>query len=435
MNICVIGAGYVGLITSVSFAKMGNNVICVEKNIEKVDSLNNAIPTIYEEGLDDLLIDCLENKAISFTNELGDSVKKSDIIFIAVGTPSLDNGEVDMSQVYECINEISKYINRYKVIVNKSTVPVGSQNYVKNLLTKNGVPRDNFDVISNPEFLREGKALYDFFYGDKIVIGYESQKSKNIMNLLYKPFNIPIIFTNPETAELIKYTSNAFLSTKISFINEIANLCNKVGADVDTVALALGLDKRISPEFLKPGIGYGGSCFPKDTIGLISIGEKYDCPFEIVKSAVSVNNKQRIIPVDILLEEYDDIKDKTITLLGLTFKSGTDDIRESPSLYIIEELLKKGASINAYDPMVSDEIKEIYPNINYFDNIKDSLLESECIIICTDWEEFKGIDLDFVKDNMKEAFIIDGRNMLSLDEAKKRNITYYSIGKGHTKGC
>lgn len=432
MNICVIGAGYVGLITSVAFAKMGNSVTCVEKNIAKVDSLNSGTPTIYEEGLDDLLNECLQKKSIHFTNKLDDSIKKSDIVFIAVGTPSLDNGEVDMNQVCECINEISKYVNRYKIIVNKSTVPVGSQKYVKNLLIKNGVPSDKFDVISNPEFLREGKALYDIFYGDKIVIGCESQKSRNIMNLLYKPFNVPIIFTSPETAELIKYSSNAFLSTKISFINEIANLCNKVGADVDTISLALGLDKRISPEFLNPGIGYGGSCFPKDTIGLISIGEKYDCPFEIVRSAVNVNSKQRLIPVDILLSEYEDIKDKTITLLGLTFKSGTDDIRESPSLYIIEELLKRGAKLNAYDPMVSDEIKEIYPNINYFASMNGSILESECIIICTDWEEFKGIDLDFVKDNMKEAFIIDGRNMLKLDEAKKRNIKYYSIGKGYT---
>lgn len=432
MNICVIGAGYVGLITSLAFAKMGNNVICVEKNVKKVDSLNNSIPTIYEENLDELLLECLEKKTISFTNKLEDSVRNSDVVFIAVGTPSLENGEVDMSQVHESINEISKYINKYTIIVNKSTVPVGSQKFVKNLLIKNGVSSDNFDVVSNPEFLREGKALYDFFYGDKIVIGHESQRARNVMNLLYKPFNIPIIFTNPETAELIKYTSNAFLSTKISFINEIANLCNKIGADIDTVALALGLDKRISPEFLRPGIGYGGSCFPKDTLGLISIGQKYDSPFEIVKSAVSVNNKQRVLPVDVLLSEYDDIKDKTITLLGLTFKSGTDDIREAPSLYIIENLLKQGAKINAYDPMVSDEIKEVYPNINYFDNMNESILESECVVICTDWEEFKNLDLDFVKDNMKEAFIIDGRNMLSLDEAKKRNIKYYSIGKGYT---
>lgn len=432
MNICVIGAGYVGLITSVAFAKMGNSVTCVEKSIVKVDSLNSGTPTIYEEGLDDLLNECLQKKSIHFTNKLDDSIKKSDIVFIAVGTPSLDNGEVDMNQVYECINEISKYVNRYKIIVNKSTVPVGSQKYVKNILIENGVPSDKFDVISNPEFLREGKALYDVFYGDKIVIGCESQKSRNIMNLLYKPFNVPIIFTSPETAELIKYSSNAFLSTKISFINEIANLCNKVGADVDTISLALGLDKRISPEFLRPGIGYGGSCFPKDTIGLISIGEKYNCPFEIVRSAINVNSNQRLVPVDILLREYKDIKNKTITLLGLTFKSGTDDIRESPSLYIIEELLKRGAKLNAYDPMVSDEIKEIYPDINYFDDMNESVLKSECIIICTDWEEFKGIDLDFVKDNMKEAFIIDGRNMLSLDEAKKRNIKYYSIGKGYT---
>ncbi|SHJ89428.1 UDP-glucose dehydrogenase family protein [Tepidibacter formicigenes] len=435
MNICVIGGGYVGLITSVVFSKMGNKVICVEKNIEKIKKLNKGIPTIFEEGLNELLNKSLNSKSILFTDNLKEGVNKSDVIFIAVGTPSTKDGNVDMSQITNVINEISSFINEYKVIVNKSTVPVGSQKYVKKLLIENGVNPKNFDVVSNPEFLREGKAIYDFLHGDRIVIGHDSEKAKDIIKKLYEPFKIVTIFTTPETAELIKYASNAFLSTKISFINEIANLCNKVGADIDTISYALGLDKRISPQFLKPGIGFGGSCFPKDTIGLVKIGERYGSDFKIVKSAIKVNEYQRILPVKVLLDEYKDIKGKIISILGLTFKSETDDIRESPSLYIIEELLKKGAVIKAYDPMASNEIKKLFPDIQYFDNLYDTLLDSSSMIICTDWKEFSNIDLEVVKKKMKNPFIIDGRNVLDIKKVEKNNINYYSIGKGYIKGC
>lgn len=431
MNICVIGAGYVGLITSLGFAKHGNKVICVEKDIEKVEKLNRGIPTIFEENLEDLLNECLTSKHIFFTKDIHQAIKKSDVIFIAVGTPEMDNWDVNISQVTEVVNQISSYIDDYKVIVNKSTVPVGTKKYAEELLLSNGVSKDKFDIVSNPEFLREGKAIHDFLHGDRIVIGYDSEKSREMMEKLYKPFNIKVVFTQPEAAELIKYASNAFLATKISFINEIANLCNKVGANVETVAYAMGLDKRISPEFLKAGIGYGGSCFPKDTKALVKIGEKNGCEFKIVKSAIEVNEEQRLLPVRILLERFKELQGKTITILGLTFKAGTNDIRESPSLFIIEELLRHGARVKAYDSEASNEIKKIFPDITYCNSIVESLVDSHCVIICTDWEEFSAIDLSTLEKKMESPMIIDGRNLLSLEEIKKYNLQYYSIGRGN----
>jgi UDPglucose 6-dehydrogenase len=432
LNICVIGAGYVGLITALSFAKMNNKVICVEKDVIKVNKLNKGIPTIFEDGLQKLLYECLNNKNILFTTDFASAIKKSDIIFIAVGTPTGKDWSVDTSQVINVINQLSSVIDNYKVIVTKSTVPVGTQKYLQELLIKNGVSEEKFDIVSNPEFLREGKALYDFFYGDKIVIGCNSKKAKTIMEELYKPFQIKMIFTNPPTAELIKYASNAFLSTKISFINEIANLCNKTGANVDTIAYSLGLDKRISPEFLKSGIGYGGSCFPKDTKALVKIGEKFGCDFKLIKSTIEVNDGQKLLPVKILLDHYDDLKGKVISILGLTFKPGTDDIREAPSLYIINELLEKGVIVKCYDPMVSNEIKDIFPNITYCDNLYDSLIDSNCAIICTEWEEFFNIDLKLATEKMKNPMIIDGRNIFNIEQVENSGIQcYYSIGKGY----
>ncbi|WP_432665442.1 UDP-glucose/GDP-mannose dehydrogenase family protein [Wukongibacter baidiensis] len=430
MNISVIGAGYVGLITSLGFAKHGNKVICVEKDIEKVEKLNKGIPTIFEENLEELLNDCLSSKSIFFTKNIHQAISDSDVVFIAVGTPEMDNWDVDITQVTEVVNQISHSINKYKVIVNKSTVPVGTQKYVKDLLINNGVSKDKFDVVSNPEFLREGKAIHDFLNGDRIVIGYDSEKAKMIMKKLYEPFNSKVVFTPPEAAELIKYASNAFLATKISFINEIANLCNKVGANVEAVAAGMGLDKRISPEFLRAGIGYGGSCFPKDTKALVSIGKKNGCDFKVVNSAIEVNENQRVLPVKILMDRYKSLKDKTITILGLTFKAGTNDIREAPSLYIIEELLKQGAVIKAYDLEASDEIKKIFPNINYCDDLYESLVDSHCAVICTDWPEFSTLDLSIVKKKMSTPMVIDGRNILDLKEVKKNALQYYSVGRG-----
>ena len=436
MNICVIGAGYVGLVTSLAFAKVNNKVICVEKDDEKVNALNSGVPTIYEEGLVELLNECLSSNNIIFTNDLSLGVKTSDIIFLAVGTPEKNDGDVDMTQVYRAVEQISNYIDKYKIIVNKSTVPVGTQKEVKYLLTMKGVSPETFDVVSNPEFLREGKALYDFFNTDRIVIGCDSLKARSIMKELYSSFDSEIIFTTPETAELIKYASNAFLATKISFINEIANLCDKVGADIETISYGMGLDKRISPFFLRAGVGYGGSCFPKDTKALVKIGEKYNVDLKIIRSAIEVNEMQRILPVKILLERFCSLNDKTISILGLAFKPGTDDIREAPSIYIIEELLERRANINVYDPIASEVMKYRYPNIKYCDNAYDVSKNSDCIIICTEWPEFNLLDFSKIKESMNHPIIIDGRNMLDFKSIKDLGFEYYSVGRNRkNKGC
>lgn len=434
MNICVIGAGYVGLITALCFAKKENKVICVEKDLDKISMLKKGQPTIFEEGLNELLKECLDINSVEFTDDLVLGVKSSDIIFIAVGTPTKEDWDVDTSQVKQAIDLISSYIDKYKIIVTKSTVPVGTQKYIKNRLLENHVPQEYFDVVSNPEFLREGRAINDFFYGDKIVIGCESEKANEIMKELYQPFKIKMVITNPETAELIKYTSNAYLSVKISFMNEIANLCNKVGADIGVVAYALGLDKRISPLFLKAGIGYGGSCFPKDTKALVRISEINHCDLKIVRSTVAVNETQRVLPVKILRTYYKELKDKTVSILGLTFKPDTDDIREAPSLYIIRRLLKSKVKIKAYDPMVSKEIKNIFPDIIYCKDMYECLEGSDAMIICTEWNEFYNIDLNKAVELMQESVIIDGRNVLDIEKAKEANVSaYYSIGKGNMK--
>ncbi|MGH4121489.1 MAG: UDP-glucose dehydrogenase family protein [Clostridium sp.] len=434
MNICVIGAGYVGLITALCFGKKDNKVICVEKDLEKLSMLKNGIPTIFEGGLDELLKECLRINSVEFTQDLEQGIKSSDIIFIAVGTPTKKNWEVDIQQVKQAVNLICKYIDKYKIVVTKSTVPVGTQKYIKSKLLENHIPQEYFDVVSNPEFLREGNAINDFFYGDKIVIGCESEKAEDIMRKLYEPFNIKMVFTTPETAELIKYTSNAFLSVKISFMNEIANLCNKVGADINVIAYALGLDKRISPLFLKAGIGYGGSCFPKDTKALIRISENNNCELKILKATVDANQQQRVLPVKILREHYKELQGKTVSILGLTFKPDTDDIREAPSIYIIEKLIKNKVKIKAYDPMVTVEIKKTFPNIIYCSDMYECLVDSDALIICTEWSEFYNLDLNKVASLMKESVVIDGRNILDMNNIKGANIkAYYSIGKGNIK--
>lgn len=429
MKICVVGAGYVGLVTSLAFAKVNNEVICIERDIDKVKTLNKGIPTIFEESLEKLLKECLSSNNILFTNDIALGVKSADVIFLAVGTPEKNDGNVDMTQVYQAVEQISNYIDSYKIIVNKSTVPVGTQKEVKKLLSIKGISSEKYDVVSNPEFLREGKALYDFFNADRIVIGCDSLKVRNIMKELYTPFNSQLIFTTPETAELIKYASNAFLATKISFINEIASLCNIVEADIETISYGMGLDKRISPLFLRAGIGFGGSCFPKDSKALIKIGEKYGVNLKIIRSALEVNEMQRLLPIKILLERYNNLNDKTITILGLSFKPETDDIREAPATYIIEELEKRGAKIKTFDPIVSDEGKCVLPNIKYCDNAYEASKNSDCIVICTEWAEFNSLDFSKIKESMRKPMIIDGRNMLDIKLIEELGFEYHSVGR------
>ncbi|MTI66466.1 MAG: UDP-glucose/GDP-mannose dehydrogenase family protein [Firmicutes bacterium] len=431
MKITVIGSGYVGLIAALGFGIKNNKVICVDKDKEKIKSLKKGIPIIYEKGLDKYLKKCIEEKKITFSTDIKKGIRESNIIFIAVGTPALNNGDVDMTQVKEVINDISKYINEYKVIVNKSTVAIGTQKYIKRMLNDKGISNEYFDIVSNPEFLREGKAFDDFFNTDRIVIGYDSEIAKEIMGKLYKNFNKKIVYTNPETAELIKYASNGFLATKISFINEIANLCDEIGGNVEDISYVLGLDKRISPLFLNAGIGFGGSCFPKDTQALVKIGKKYGVAFNVIKSTIDVNNKQRIIPIKKLLNHYKDISGKIISVLGLTFKPGTDDIREAPAIYIINELIKNEAIVKCYDPNVSRKIKEIYPQIEYCNTPYDTFIDSSCAIFCTEWDEFSKLDLFKLKDKMKEPLIIDGRNIFDYKDVKKAKINYFAIGRGY----
>lgn len=431
MKICVIGAGYVGLVAALSFAKYKNDVICVDKDINKVKQLNKGIPTIYEEGLEPLLKKCLEKKYILFTTNIRTAISLSDIVMIAVGTPTNPDWSVDISQVIDAADEISSSIDKYKVIIIKSTVPVGTHDAVKKIFMDKGIDENKFDIVSNPEFLREGRALNDFLNGDRMVIGSDSKKAVKIINKIYGPFKTQIVYTNPPTAELIKYASNALLATKISFINEMANLCSKVGANIETLSYGLGLDKRISKEFLNAGIGYGGSCFPKDTKALVNIGEKYGCEFNIVRSTIKVNENQRLKPVEILLDHYNKIEGKTISILGLTFKPGTDDIRDAPSLYIIDELLSMGARIKCYDPKVSKEIRTLFPDITYCNSIVETVEDSYCTIICTELEEFYKMDLKLIAEKMKKPVLIDGRNIIKMKKAVKSGFShYYSIGNG-----
>ena len=431
MKICVVGAGYVGLVAALSFAKYRNDVICVDKDINKVNQLNKGIPTIYEEGLEKLLTKCLRKKYILFTTNIYTAISLSDVIMIAVGTPTNTDWSVDISQVIYTTNQIANSINRYKVIIIKSTVPVGTNEIVKNILLDKGIDKNNFDIVSNPEFLREGKALNDFLDGDRIVIGSYSKKAVKLIKKLYSPFRSKMIYTNPPTAELIKYASNALLATKISFINEMANLCSKVDANIETLSYGLGLDNRISKEFLRAGIGYGGSCFPKDTKALVNIGEKNGCEFNIVKSTIKVNENQRLKPVEILLDHYNNLENKTISILGLTFKPGTDDIRDAPSVYIIDELLNMGAKIKCYDPMVSKDIFSLFPDIIYCNSILETIEDSYCTIICTELDEFNTMDLTLIVKYMKKPVLIDGRNIIDINKAKESGFShYYSIGNG-----
>ncbi len=429
MNICVIGAGYVGLVTALGLCELGNNVVCIDIDYEKIIKLNKGLVPIYENELNRILEKNLENKKIKFSNDLKYGVENSEVLFIAVGTPSTDNWDVDMTQVNQVINEICDYIKEYKLIVIKSTVPVGTQENLKYMINSNGISRTKFDIVSNPEFLKEGSALYDFFHGDRIVIGYDSERAKYIISKLYKALNTNIIYTTPRTAELIKYASNAFLATKISYINELANYCTLVGADIETVSYAMGLDKRIAADFLRAGIGFGGSCFPKDTKALVHLGKKVGCSFDVVESAIKVNDKQRVLPLKILKDRFNSLKSKTIAILGLTFKPNTDDLREAPSIYIIDALLENECIVNCYDPIVKNKIKNIYSKVFCFSNMYDCVEGVDAAIICTEWNEILGIDLEKVKNNMKEPIIIDGRNILDLNKVKEYNIEYYSIGR------
>lgn len=429
MNLCIIGTGYVGLVSGVCFAELGNRVICVDIDENKIAQLNNDIMPIYEKDLEEMCVRNRKNGRIEFTTNLEHGVKKSDVIFIAVGTPSLPNGQADLAQVEAVAKGIAKYMNGYKIIVNKSTVPVGTQKWVTQIIKENQVVEHDFDVVSVPEFLREGTAVYDTMNPDRIVIGSDSERATKIMMELHKPFNAPIVVTDPESAEMIKYAANAFLATKISFINEIANICEKVGADVKEVAKGIGLDHRISNKFLRAGIGFGGACFPKDTKALIKMGEQVGYNFKILRSVLEVNNNQKLKPFEKLKNALGDIKGRTIAILGLAFKPNTNDMREAPSVEIIKKIQRAGGRVKVYDPAAMETAKSILKNIEYAENPYDTVKNVDAIILVTEWEEFKKLDLERVRKLVKGNIFIDGRNVFNYEKMANLGFEYYSIGR------
>ena len=432
MKICMIGTGYVGLVSGACFADLGNKVLCVDKDITKINKLKNSILPIYEPGLDDLVRNNFRAKRLDFTHDLKKAVKESQIIFICVGTPTKKGTNlVDLSQVYSVAKYISQNVKSYKIIVNKSTVPVTTGDMIEKIIGKK-VKRSLFDVISNPEFLREGEAIRDFKYPDRIVIGSNNKKVYKKMELLYSPLikkGAKFFCTSRKGAELIKYASNAFLATKITFINEMANLCESANINIEDVSVGIGSDARIGSRFLRAGPAYGGSCFPKDTKGLVSIADKFNTDLSIVKSVINSNKKRKILLTKRVKKILNNkMKNKKVTVLGVTFKANTDDMRESSSLNLIPFLLKKGCVVKYYDPSGPKKIFKNSKNLKFENSLTTACLGSDLIIINTEWDEFKSVDFNKIvkKSNFK---IYDMRNLYNPEEMKRKKIKYYSIGR------
>ncbi len=437
MKIAVIGTGYVGLVTGTCFAETGNNVICVDINAEKVEKMKNGFVPIYEPGLELLFNRNTKQGRLHFTTNLKEAVDHAEIIFLALPTPPGEGGAADLSYILNASDDLSKIITSYKVIVDKSTVPVGTAEKVYAALDKN-LDKRLFDVVSNPEFLREGVAVEDFMKPDRVVIGSSSEKANKLMKQLYEPFvrqGNPIIFMDERSAEMTKYAANSYLATRISFMNEIANLCEAVGADVDKVRTGMGSDARIGKRFLFPGIGYGGSCFPKDVQALAMTAEENNYDFKILKSVMEVNDLQKE-RMGIKLKRYynNDLAGKTFALWGLAFKPNTDDIREAPALEIIDELLEAGAKIKCFDPEAMENVKAIYGDKVYFANDQyDTLVDAEALIIATEWNVFRTPSFDVLKKLLKKPVIFDGRNLYDLDSMQAEGFYYESIGRNIVK--
>jgi UDPglucose 6-dehydrogenase len=431
MKLCMIGTGYVGLVSGVCFSDLGNDVICVDKDNNKINNLKNGKIPIYEPGLEELVKKNIKNNRLNFSTNLKESVRKSDIVFICVGTPTKKNSNsADLSQVYSVGKEISKSINKFKIIITKSTVPVTTGDELEKIISKK-VNKRLFSVVSNPEFLREGEAIRDFIYPDRVVVGSNEEKSKKILRNLYSPLiskGAKYVSTNRRAAELIKYASNAFLATKITFINEIANLCEKTGIDVEDISIGIGLDNRIGSRFLRAGPAYGGSCFPKDTKAIVSTADKFKSNLSVIKSVIKSNQNRS----DLLLKRLHSIikkfNNKKVSFLGVTFKANTDDMRDSSSLKIIPYLSKKGAKIKYYDPTGSKKEFNNLKNVEYANSIQNCISGSDIIIIHTEWNDFKSINFRKLSKN-KKLIIYDMRNIFSPTKIEKLGIKYFGIGR------
>ena len=433
MNITVVGTGYVGLVSGTCFAETGNNVICVDIDENKVKRMRNGEVPIYEPGLELLFNRNTKQGRLHFTTDLKKAIKDAEIIFLALPTPPGEDGSADLSYILGVAEDLSNLITDYKVIVDKSTVPVGTAEKVHNVLAKN-LDKNLFDVVSNPEFLREGVAVDDFLKPDRVVIGTSSEKAQKVMKRLYAPFvrqGNPIIFMDERSAEMTKYAANSYLAARISFMNEIANLCEKVGANVDQVRIGMGSDTRIGKRFLFPGVGYGGSCFPKDVQALAKTASEYDYDFKILNSVMKVNRIQKSVMVQKVQNYYGkDLTGKTFGIWGLAFKPNTDDIREAPALYIIEELLAAGATIKAFDPEAMKNVKAIFGDkIQLVSEQYEAIIDADALLVLTEWSVFRTPSFKVVKQLLKEPIIFDGRNLYSLEQMQELGFTYESIGR------
>ena len=437
MKISMVGTGYVGLVSGTCFSETGINVTCVDIDQEKIDKLNNGIIPIYEPGLQELLEKNVNKGRLLFSTSLKQSMEDADAIFIAVGTPSDEDGSADLQYVLSVAKEIGQLINHYQVIVTKSTVPIATSRKVKETIQAELDKRDvdiPFDVASNPEFLKEGAAVEDFLKPDRIIIGTESESAQKVMKRLYHPFllnNHPILFMDIPSAELTKYAANAMLATKISFINDIANLCEKVGANVNQVREGIGTDPRIGKKFIYPGVGYGGSCFPKDVKALINTANEYKYPLEVLKAVDSVNNKQKHVLFDKIYSHFEgNLAGKKFAVWGLSFKPKTDDMREAPSLVIIEKLLEHGAHVVAHDPIAINEAKrKLGDRIEYTEDQYEALIDAEALIVVTEWPEFRVPNFNVMERLLKNKLIFDGRNIYLTEDIKESGYTYYSLGR------
>ncbi|MBB6446078.1 UDP-glucose dehydrogenase family protein [Bacillus benzoevorans] len=430
MNITITGTGYVGLVTGVCLSDVGHQIICLDINQEKISLLQQGISPIYEPGLDELIQKNLRENRLTFTTDVKEAYSQADCIFIAVGTPQSEDGSADLSYIEQVALEMAKTITKDIIVVTKSTVPVGTNEWVGRIIREHAAPGIQIKVVSNPEFLREGSAIYDTFHGDRIVIGSDDKAAGETIANIYEPFQLPIVHTDLRSAEMIKYASNSFLALKISFINEIANLCERVGGNIEYVAEGVGLDKRIGSKFLQAGIGFGGSCFPKDINALNHLANDYDYDFKILKSVIDVNKIQQSRLFEKAKQHFGSLAGKRVAVLGLTFKPNTDDIRAAASLKLIQELLLEDAVITAYDPIGMPNVQKIYGDkIQYAESAEQALNNAEAAFILTEWDEIKNLPLEKFKTAMVEPIIFDGRNCFSLNDVKKFGIKYYSIGR------
>lgn len=432
MKVCVVGTGYVGLVVGTCLAEMGNDVICVDNNLQKLSQLEKGIVPIYEPGLEELIKVNVAEGRLNFTSNLQEAVQKSLVCFIAVGTPQGEDGQADLKYVYEVAKSIGQSINDYKVIVDKSTVPVGTADAVSKIIKEH--TNIEFDVVSNPEFLKQGAAVDDFLKPDRVVVGSNSQKATEIMQELYSPFlrtGNPVIMMDVKSAEMTKYAANSFLAVKISYANEIANICEQVGADAEMVRIGMCSDKRIGSQFLFPGLGYGGSCFPKDVKALLKTAKNNNCDYQLLQAADDVNKKQRQVFINKILNKFgNDLSGKTFAVWGLAFKPKTNDMREAPAITIINALLERGAKVQAYDPKAVESAKEIFGNkITYSKSAYEALNDADCMLLLTEWNEFRRPDFDKIKSLMKNYVIFDGRNQYNSKRLLEKGFEYYQIGK------